>query len=112
MTNNSPFRIQGSTQTITAAVAAPTAVQLIGDPTGEMTINIANVGTVWCFFGFGATAALALANAVIPTVGVPSTAQPIPPNTMVAYTIPANSFVTAVATSTTAALYYTPGYGL
>lgn len=59
---------------ITADVAAPTPIQIINTP----QVMLHNTGTVLAYFGWGTTAALATAGAVIP-VGATAGGYPVAP---------------------------------
>ena len=69
---------------------------------------VSNVGAVTVFIGWGATAAAATANAVIPT-GTPSDGYPVLAGTKETLQIPGNYYVTGITGSSTAVVYLTPG---
>lgn len=106
MSLTSAFTPQGNTFTLTAAVSAPTPVQ-VGS---NSQYRILNTGAVVAFLGVGTTATLATTNsAVITTSGA---AVPLLPGTDEVLTLIPNAFITAATASGTAVLYVTPGEGL
>lgn len=104
------FRPSGPTSVIAAAASAPTAIQIGGQVSGDVTIMVYNAGTVVAFLAYGPTAASAATNAVAPVAGTPTLTIPIPPGTQ-AFTLTPGQFYTAVAASATT-LYITPGTGV
>jgi hypothetical protein len=105
-----PFQAGGQSYTIAAAASPPTPIQISGG-TGETSTLIVNTGTAPVAVGIGSTAAIATANAVLPTVGSPSNATVIVGGGLQVHirTIP-GQYWTAYAASNTS-IYLTPGSG-
>ena len=103
------FTKTGNTVTFTAAVSAPTPVQVTNTTIGGNQYRIINSGTTVVFLGYGTTASDATnAAATITTTG---TAFPLLPSTDEILTFVPNAYFTGVSTST-AVIYITPGDGV
>lgn len=106
------FSPTGKTVRVTAAVSPPLGVQAPETGTNQgYQFRLHNAGTTIAFLAFGATAAEAQANAVIPT-GTPQNSIPLPPGIVEVLSFPIGSFFSAVIGSATAEIYITPGKGL
>jgi hypothetical protein len=110
------FSPTGKTVLVAGATSAPTALQVSASTVNEAGVQyrIHNAGTVTAFIAFGATAAAALANAVIPT-GSGSNAKdsyPLPGGSIEVLSAYPNAFFTAITGTSTASIYITPGKGL
>lgn len=101
------------TGTICLAVTASAhaGVALGGDAFAGTDIICFNQGTtVTTFIAFGATAAAAVANAVIPADGSPAGGIPIPPGWNTAFTLGPGMFVSAIGSAAGPTnLFITPG---
>lgn len=117
------FNPQGALTLIAAAVAAPTAVQLITPPTAAQQatgatatddVEVINSGTLDAFLCHGTTAAAAAAIAAlgIPVVGTPVNGMiHIPAGADKVYGLRSDEFYTAITASGTANLFLLPGRG-
>ena len=105
----------GNTVVVTAATSYPAAVQVTSTTLGGNQYRICNgSGTQGCFLAWGATAAEAQNNCVIPT-GAGSNSKRvlyILPNTDEILTFQPNAYFTAITSANTATLYIVPGDGL
>jgi hypothetical protein len=108
-----PFTPEGNTVLITAAVTAPTPVQVASNTLGGNQYRVINNGAVTAFLGFGANAATATTNAVAPTSGSGNSTFSIPllAGTDEILSFLPNMYATAVTLSSTATIYITPGDG-
>jgi hypothetical protein len=108
MFEKAPFQSGGQSYAIVAAASPPTPIQVSGG-TGNTSTMILNTGTIPVAIGIGSTAAIATANAVLPTVGSPSNATIV---IGAGLEIPIRSgsgqYWTAYAASNTT-IYLTPG---
>jgi len=93
---------QGPTYFLTAALSSPTAVQIVNGYSGYMASTTSS-NLVW--LGYGTTAAQAVANAVIPTVGNPQNAVLLLPGYMYFYSLQPNLYFAALTTGGTAPVY-------
>ena len=106
---------QTSTQTANVSGSLPTPIQL---PNALSTALICDTVLIWnststvVFLGWGATSALATANAVIPTVGTSQQTIPLPGNTVQTFRMPAGSFVCGITAAGTSAVYFLTGDGV
>jgi hypothetical protein len=103
------FTKTGNTVTFTAAVTAPTPVQISNSTIGGNQYRIINSGTTVVFLGYGTTATDATNAAVTVTSAGP--AFPLLPGTDEILTFVPNAYFTGVSTSS-AVVYITPGDGL
>jgi len=104
----------GNSIAITGATSAPTAIQAPSNAALQTSSNqqfrVVNSGTNTVFLGVGATAAAALANAVLITSSQASI--PMLPGSVEILSFPMNSYFTALTASGSAVVYITPGQGL
>ena len=98
-----------NTLTFTAASTPPTPVQCSSTTLGGNQYRIINAGTTTVFLGYGVDAANATASAVAVTSSQP--AFPLLPGTDEILTFVPNAYFTGYST-TTAAVYITPGDGV
>ena len=116
MSVSAAFTPLGNTVVVTAATAAPSAVQVNSNGNfGGNQYRIINASTTQgCFISYGQTAATAQANCVIPTgSGANSTTTLyILPNTDEIITFVPNAWFTAITSINTATLYITNGDGM
>ena len=114
MNMDSAFAPQGNTIALAAANSAPaTSSQVLvtgTNPEQGVSIRIYNPGTAPVFVGFGASSAVAIANAVIPIVGTSSLAVPVQPGAESVMNFPKGSYF-AVISSVATTVYLTPGIG-
>jgi len=103
------FTKTGNTVTFTAAVSAPTPVQVSNTTLGGNQYRIINSGTTVVFLGYGTTATDATNAAV--TVTSTGPAFPLLPGTDEILTFVPNAYFTGVSTSS-AVVYITPGDGV
>jgi len=114
MSYTSAFIQNGATTRITAAVTAPSAVQVPADFTvGSRPRNqyrVVNAGTEVAFLGAGATAVAAAANSAVanPT----SNGIPLLPGATEVFSFPYDWYFTCSTAANTSAVYITPGEGL
>lgn len=106
-----PFAQQGNTVLITAAVSPPVGVQVPAFQTNVQPtqFRIKNSGSADVAIGWGATAALAQANAVIP--GAASQSLLLGAGGIEVFTFPPGTFFSAAIGAATAPVYITPGDG-
>ena len=109
--NLSPFNPYGKGVPITAAVSAPTPVQVVTPATGTIQYLITNSGSNMAWVSYAATSALATTNCVIPTVGSPEPTVPVLPISQVVITQIPNAYFCAVTASSTSVLYINGGVG-
>ena len=104
------FTKTGNTVTFTAAVSAPTPVQVTNSTIGGNQYRIINSGTGVVFLGYGVDAA----NATIAAANVTSSgaAFPLLPSTDEILTFVPNAYFTAITAANTADLYISPGDGM
>ena len=100
----------GNTVTFLAATTAPTPVQAVASTLGGNQYRIINSGNVVVFLGYGTTAALATANAVIVTSS--QIALPLLPGTDEILTFVPNAYFTGITASGNASIYITNGDGM
>jgi len=104
------FTKTGNTVTFTAAVSAPTPVQVVNTTIGGNQYRIINNGTGIVFLGYGVDAANATtAAANITTNGA---AFPLLPGTDEILTFVPNAYFTGITLTGTAQIYITPGDGV
>lgn len=112
------FQPSGKTVAFTANTTAPTGVQasptVTARPWKTSQYRIHNATSVTVFLAFGATAALATANAVIPTgTGANSKdAYPLIAGGIEVFSAPQDTFWSGITASSSGAVYVTPGEGL
>jgi hypothetical protein len=104
----------GNSIAITGATTAPTAIQAPSNASvqtsGSQQFRVVNSGINTLFIGVGASAAEALANAVLITSS--QNAIPLLSGSVEILSFPMNSYFTALTASGTSVLYITPGQGL
>ena len=107
-----PMSPTGKTVLVVAATSAPlgVAVPEAGTNAG-FQFRLHNAGTVTAFLAFGASAAEAQSNAVIPT-GTSQNAFPLPAGIVEVLSFPVGCFVSAITASSTANIFITPGKGV
>ena len=118
MSNNSQiaFAPLGETVVIAAAASAPAGLQVPvfarvdAQNAGQYRITNSST-TITVFLGAGSTAAIATANAVAPTAGVPTAAIVLLPGTTAILRFSTGTFFSGVSSSA-ATVYITPGQGL
>lgn len=104
------FTPSGNTVTFTAATTAPTPVQCSSTTIGGNQYRVINSGSVTVFLGVGTSAASATSNAaVVTTTGY---AVPLLAGTDEILSFVPNAYFTGITSSSTAAVYITPGDGL
>jgi hypothetical protein len=108
-----PFSPRGKTVIVAAATTAPTGIQVgeIGT-VGGYQFRIHNAGTVTAYIAFGASAADAQTNAVIPTAGTPQYGIPLPAGIVEVLSFPIGSYLSAITASGTADIFVTQGAGV
>ena len=109
------FTPMGKTVAITAATSYPSAAKVPSSTLGGNQYRIVNSsGTQGCFLAWGATAAEAEANCVIPTGSGTNSKNVLYllPNTDEILTFQPNAYFTAITSANTATLYIVPGDGL
>ena len=104
------FTKTGNTIAFTANVAAPTAVQCVSTTLGGNQYRIINSGSVTVFLGYGTSASDAGNNAVVVTTT--GLSFPLLAGTDEILTFVPNAYFTGVTSSSTAAVYITPGDGM
>jgi len=117
MSNNSQiaFTPIGQTIVVAAAAVAPTGIRapvngkLNAQNAGQF--RIVNAASTTVFLGTGGTAAIATANAVAPTAGVPTSAIVLLPGAVEIIRFNINTYFSGLS-SAAATLYITPGQGL
>ena len=97
----------GGTQTFTAAVTAPPAVQAIGTTLGPNQYRIINAGSTLVFLGVAVSAAAAETNASAVVSSIP-----LLPGTDEILTFAPNAWFSGTTAAGTAVIYITPGDGL
>lgn len=109
----SPFQQQGKTVMVTAATSPPTPTQCAAsNSAGPLQYVITNLGANAVFIGYGTTAAIATAAAVIPVAG---TGQPgfwVLSTSQVSRTCPPNCFFTGITAAGTSDVHFEPGEGI
>jgi hypothetical protein len=104
------FTKTGNTVVFTAATSAPTPVQALSTTLGGNQYRIINSGLVTVFLGYGTASSDATNNATVVTTTGP--AYPILAGTDEILTFVPNAYFTGITSSSTAAVYITPGDGL
>jgi hypothetical protein len=104
------FTKTGNTVVFTAAVTAPTPVQALSTTLGGNQYRIINSGLVTVFLGYGTASGDATNSATVVTSTGP--AYPILAGTDEILTFVPNAYFTGITSSSTAAVYITPGDGL
>jgi len=104
------FTKTGNTVVFTAAVTAPTPVQALSTTLGGNQYRIINSGLVTVFLGYGTASGDAANSATVVTSTGP--AYPILAGTDEILTFVPNAYFTGITSSSTAAVYITPGDGL
>ena len=104
------FTKTGNTVTFTAAVSAPTPVQVTNTTIGGNQYRIINSGTGVVFLGYGTTAADATTAAA--NVISSGAAFPLLPSTDEILTFVPNAYFTGITLTGTAQIYITPGDGV
>jgi len=104
------FTKTGNTVTFTAAVSAPTPVQVTNTTIGGNQYRIINSGTGVVFLGYGTTAADATTAAA--NVTSSGAAFPLLPSTDEILTFVPNAYFTGITLTGTAQIYITPGDGV
>jgi len=104
------FTKTGNTVVFTAAVTAPTPVQASSTTLGGNQYRIINSGLVTVFLGYGTASGDATNSATVVTSTGP--AYPILAGTDEILTFVPNAYFTGITSSSTAAVYITPGDGL
>lgn len=104
-----PFLPTGPTVLVAAATTAPDGVQA---GTAASEFRLQNNGNSTAFIAIGATAALAKANAVVPTAGSAKSCFPLPPGAIEILTFEPGSFFSAITESGSSDVYVTPGRGV
>lgn len=114
MSDASAFIQNGATKRITAAVTAPTAVQILADfttgPRPRNQYRVVNAGTEVAFLGAGATAAAAATNSAV--VNPISNGIPLLPGATEVFSFPYEWYFTCTTAANTSTVYITPGEGL
>ena len=95
--------------TFTAAATAPTPIQAVSSTLGGNQYRILNAGSVTVFLGVGQTAAEANARATVVTSS--GNCIPLLAGTDEIITFLPNAYFTGATSSSTAAIYITPGDG-
>ena len=103
------FTKTGNTITFTAAVTAPTPVQVTNTTVGGNQYRIINAGTTLVFLGYGVDASNATTNSA--NVTTTGNAFPLLAGTDEILTFVPNAFFTATSTAN-ATIYITPGDGV
>ena len=110
------FYPTGLTILVAGAASPPTATQApsaVASMDQGVQVRIHNQGPSLAFVAFGADAATALANAVIPVAGVPTAVIPVPAGAIEVITAGRGQFWTAIcAAAGTASVWITPGDGI
>ena len=103
------FTPQGNTVTFTAAVSAPSAVQVTSTTIGATQYRVHNTGNVAVYMGFGpnANAAETMAN-----VSIAGSTISLMPNSVEVFTFNAKQYFTGATASGTAVVNVTPGDGV
>jgi Na+/phosphate symporter len=104
------FTKTGNTVVFTAATSAPTPVQALSTTLGGNQYRIINSGLVTVFLGYGTASGDATNSATVVTTTGP--AYPILAGTDEILTFVPNAYFTGITSSSTAAVYITPGDGL
>ncbi len=115
MDKSSSFRPSGNQILIVAPTTSPpTGVRLPGTSGqgGDVTILVWNPGTNPGWLSYGATAAEAASNAVVPSNSTGTKTLPVPPNSLQTFTMVPGSFYSAIATGGSQNLFVTPGTGV
>jgi len=110
----SPFQPLGPTVTFTANLSGsiPTPVQAVGSAITLTQYIITNTGTVSVWVAYGNTSAAATTACVIPTSPPNTNTIPILPLAAYVVTLPPNYWFCGITSSSTAAVYVTPGLGV
>lgn len=104
------FMPLGNTVLITANVAAPAPVQAVTYGAQTSSYRVVNgSGNVAAYLGWGSTAAIANANAVVTVTS--GSGLPLLPGAVEVLTLSPNAFVTAITAANTAVILVTPGEG-
>lgn len=102
----------GPTLALLPSSPAPAGILAPTPTTGPLVqYRIANTGTVTAWMAYGALAAVAQANAVIPSTGTTATSWPVLPGTVEIFTAPPGQFWSGVTAGASTAVYLTPGRG-
>ena len=114
MAYDGSFQPQGKQVFIASATSAPTGIQVLSDANSSSQYLIWNSDTTNdAWIGYGPTAAMATANAVIPTAGNPKASVIVAPHGSVqTFTLPSNTFFSPICTGGTPGIYILPGSGL
>ena len=109
----SPFEARGSTYYLAANTSAPTGIQpLTSTGAGCVQMQFVNMSNNDVYISWGATAALAQANAVIPTAGVPSpNCMPLLARGGTIYGIPVGSYISGISATGLSPVMVTLGEG-
>ena len=104
------FTRTGNTVVFLAAATAPTPVQCLSTTLGGNQYRIINAGSVTVFLGYGIASSDAANNSPVVTTTGP--AYPLLAGTDEILTFVPNAYFTGITSSSTAAIYITPGDGL
>jgi len=109
------FKPLGKTIKVAGAGTAPTGIAAPTENAGSGAeqYRAHNAGLVTAHIAVGQTAALAQTNAVIPTGGGANSKNsfPLPAGAVEVFTLPPDSFFSAITPSSTADIFITPGRG-
>jgi len=103
----------GNCVTLTAATTPPAAVQVVQTVANSVSFcqyRIFNAGSQLAFVGYGNTALIANTNAVV--VSTTANCVPVLPGSLEVLSLPVNTFITAITSTSTSQLYITPGLGI
>ena len=107
-----PFRPSGSTSVIPAQPGtAPSATLMGSGLSGDVAYLVYNPGAIDCWMGYGPTSTVAQSNSVIPIIGTPSAALPVPGGSLQTFTLVGRQFFSGITQLGSCSVFVTPGQG-
>lgn len=108
-----PFRPGGSTIVVGAQPGAAPSATFGAGPVGGGDVGylVYNPGAIDAWLGYGLSSTAAQANAVIPIIGAPQQALPIPGGSLQVFTLAPRLFFSGITQLGSCSVYMTPGYG-
>jgi hypothetical protein len=113
MDSNLPFRPAGSTVVIGAQTGTAPPATFADGPVGGGDVGylVWNPGSIDSWLGYGPSSTAAQANAIIPLIGAPRQALPVPGGSLQVFTLAPRQFFSGITQLGSCSVYVTPGYG-